>query len=90
MNLEIGVGSSSQADVYAAGQEAAEQVVSHLAGRRPDLVLVFSSIRFADPRMLKAVRSMTQRRTSHRLHGCGRYRDLRSQETFRYRDWTGR
>ena len=59
MSLEMGIGVSSQADVSAAGQEAAEQVMSHLAHRRPDLVLVFSSIRFADPRMLKAVRSVT-------------------------------
>ena len=59
MSLEIGIGVSSQADVSAAGQEAAEQVMSHLADRRPDLVFVFSSIRFADPRMLKAVRSVT-------------------------------
>ena len=59
MTLEMGIGVSAQADVFAAGQEAAEQVVSHLAGRLPDLVLVFSSIRFADPRMLKAVRSVT-------------------------------
>jgi hypothetical protein len=59
MSLDMGIGVSSQADVYAAGQEAAEQVVSHLANRQPDLVMVFSSIRFADPRMLKAVRSVT-------------------------------
>jgi len=67
MTLEIGIGVSSQADVFAAGQEAAEQVISHLAGRQPDLVLVFSSIRFADPRMLKAVRSLTG---SAPLVGC--------------------
>ncbi len=59
MSIEMGIGVSSQADVFAAGQEAALQVVSHLAGRKPDMVLVFSSIRFADPRMLKAVRSVT-------------------------------
>jgi len=59
MTLEMGIGSSSQADVSAAGQEAAEQVVSHLANQLPDLVFVFSSIRFADPRLLKAVRSVT-------------------------------
>jgi hypothetical protein len=59
MSLEMGVGFSSQADVFAAGQEAAQQVVAHLAGRQPDLVFAFSSIRFADPRMLKAVRSIT-------------------------------
>jgi hypothetical protein len=59
MTVEIGVGSSAHADVSAAGEEAAEQVISHLAGRRPDLVLVFSSIRFADPRLLRAIRTMT-------------------------------
>lgn len=59
MSLEMGIGVSSQADVFAAGEEAALQMVSHLAGCKPDLVLVFSSIRFADPRMLKAVRSIT-------------------------------
>jgi hypothetical protein len=58
VSLEFGIGFSSQADVFAAGEEAAQQVVSHLAGRKPDLALVFSSIRFADPRMLKAVRSV--------------------------------
>jgi len=59
MSLEMGIGVSSQADVFAAGQEAAEQVVSHLANRQPDFLMVFSSIRFADPRMLKAIRGVT-------------------------------
>jgi len=55
----MGVGVSSDAEVSIAGQEAAEQVLAHLAGRKPDLVLVFSSIRFADPRMLRAIRAVT-------------------------------
>ena len=59
MTILMGIGVSSQADVAAAGQEAAGQVISHLANRKPDLVMVFSSIRFADPRMLKAVRRIT-------------------------------
>ena len=59
MSLEMGIGFSSQADVSAAGQDAAQQVVSHLAGRKPDVVLVFSSTRFASPRMLKAIRTVT-------------------------------
>ncbi len=67
MTLEMGIGSSSQADVFAAGEEAAHQAVAHLAGRRPDLTLVFSSIRFADPRMLRAVRSVT---SAAPLIGC--------------------
>src|SRR5437773_12237324 len=59
MSVKMGVGASSQADVVAAGHEAAGEVISHLGGRRPDLVFVFCSIRFANPRMLKAVRSVT-------------------------------
>ena len=59
MSVKMGVGVSSQADVVAAGHEAAGEVISHLGGRRPDLVFVFCSIRFANPRMLKAVRSVT-------------------------------
>jgi len=59
MSIEMGIGFSFQADVFAAGHEAAQQAISNLAGRRPDVVLVFSSIRFADPRMLKAVRLAT-------------------------------
>lgn len=59
MSIEFGIGVSAQADVWAAGQEAAEQAVSHLANRRPDMTLVFSSIRFADPRLLKGIRSVT-------------------------------
>jgi hypothetical protein len=59
MGIEMGVGCSSHADVFAAGQEAAAQAVSNLARQQPDLVLVFCSMRFADPRMLRAVRSAT-------------------------------
>ncbi len=58
MSVVMGVGASSEADIFAAGQEAAREVVAHLGGRAPDLTIVFSSIRFADPRMLKAVRSV--------------------------------
>ncbi len=58
MSVELGIGVSTLGDVYEAGKQAAEQVVSHLAGRRPHLTLVFSSIRFADPRLLKGIRSV--------------------------------
>ncbi len=58
MSLKLGVGVSSEANVYAAGQEAARQVMSHLSGQAPDLLLVFSAVRFADPRLLKGVRSV--------------------------------
>lgn len=59
MSITLGVGSSSQADVFTAGQDAAREAVAHLGGEVPDFTFVFSSIRFADPRMLKAVRSVT-------------------------------
>ena len=67
MTIEMGIGVSALADVFAAGQEAASQVVIQLGNRQPDLILVFSSIRFADPKMLKAVRSVTG---SAPLVGC--------------------
>src|SRR6185437_14120094 len=67
MSVEIGVGSSSQADVWTAGRQAAEQAVEHLGGRRPDLTLVFSSARFADARLLAGVRAVTSRAP---LVGC--------------------
>jgi hypothetical protein len=59
MSLELGIGVSAHADVLVAGQEAAKQMVEHLGSERPGLVLVFSSIRFADARVLKGVRSVT-------------------------------
>jgi hypothetical protein len=58
MSITVGVGSSMQADVSAAGQEAAHEMLSHMSGESPDVLLVFSSIRFADPRMLKAIRAV--------------------------------
>ncbi|HVO32826.1 MAG TPA: FIST N-terminal domain-containing protein [Elusimicrobiota bacterium] len=59
MSIELGIGGSSQADVTAAGHEAAVMAMAGLPSSRPGLVLVFSSIRFADPRLLKAVRKAT-------------------------------
>ncbi|MFA5975586.1 MAG: FIST N-terminal domain-containing protein [Elusimicrobiota bacterium] len=58
MSIEFGVGISSLAEVFAAGQEAANQMVSQLGTQLPDLILVFSSIRFANPRLLKGIRSV--------------------------------
>jgi hypothetical protein len=65
--IHIGIGVSAQADVFIAGQEAARHMVAHLAGRRPDLTLVFSSVRFADPKLLKGIRSVTG---AGQLIGC--------------------
>src|SRR5438552_12903967 len=59
MSVLMGIGASSEANVYAAGQEAARQMVTHLGGR-PQLTLVFSSIRFADPKLLSGIRSVTE------------------------------
>lgn len=59
MPVDLGVGVSAQPDVYLAGQEAAREAVSHLGGAYPDLTLVFSSVRYADPRLLKGINSMT-------------------------------
>jgi hypothetical protein len=59
MSVLMGVGSSSQAHIHRAGQEAALQMLAHLGGR-PLLTLVFSSIRFADPQLLKSIRAVTE------------------------------
>lgn len=67
MPIEMGIGFSTHADVLSAGRQAAEQAVSNLAGKRPDLTLVFSSIRFADPRLLKGIRAVT---SNAPLIGC--------------------
>jgi hypothetical protein len=57
MPIEFGVGVSAQADVLIAGQEAGNQMNEQLGGRKPGLVLVFSSVRFADPRLLRGIRT---------------------------------
>jgi hypothetical protein len=59
MGLLFGSGVSAEADVFRAGQQAALNAIKSLKGDSPSLILVFSSIRFADPRMLKGVRSVT-------------------------------
>jgi hypothetical protein len=59
MTVLMGLGTSSEANVYCAGQEAARQMVAHLGGA-PQLTLVFSSIRFADPKLLSGIRQVTE------------------------------
>ncbi len=59
MSVLMGLGASSEANVYIAGQEAARQMLAHLGGS-PQLTLVFSSIRFADPKLLSGIRSVTE------------------------------
>lgn len=59
MPVHMGVGISAAAEVAQAGRDAAEQAIAQLAGRRPDLWLVFGAMRFADPRVLKAIRSLS-------------------------------
>jgi hypothetical protein len=59
MSVLMGTGTSSHANVYRAGQEAALQMLANLGGL-PQLTLVFSSTRFADPQLLAAIRSVTE------------------------------
>jgi hypothetical protein len=59
MTVLMGLGTSTDANVYLAGQEAARQMMAHLSGA-PQLTLVFSSIRFADPKLLAGIRSVTE------------------------------
>src|SRR6266480_3925554 len=59
MSVLLGIGISSEVDVYRAGQAAARQMQKHLGGQ-PQLTLVFSSVRFAHPKLLEGIRSVTE------------------------------
>ena len=55
----MAVGTSSSANVYLAGQEAAQLMAQQL-GAIPHLTLVFASLRFADARLLNGIMSVTE------------------------------
>ncbi len=65
--MDFGVGYSTQVNIPNAGQEAAKQAMMQMGSQKPDLTLVFADVRYADPRLLKGVRSMTE---SAPLIGC--------------------
>lgn len=58
MILEIGVGWSKNDDSFKAGREASEKAIFSLGDSSPDLVFVFSSIRYEHKKLLKGVRDV--------------------------------
>lgn len=58
MILEIGVGWSKNDDSFKAGREASEKAIFSLGNSSPDLVFVFSSIRYEHKKLLKGVRDV--------------------------------
>lgn len=55
----VGVGSSRQPDSFQAGSEAARRALESMGQSRPDLVLVFASVRFDQEILLKGIVSVT-------------------------------
>ncbi|PIQ82572.1 MAG: hypothetical protein COV76_02965 [Candidatus Omnitrophica bacterium CG11_big_fil_rev_8_21_14_0_20_64_10] len=56
----VGIGQSKRPDSLQAGKEAAGQALEKIGQQRPDLVLVFASVRFEQEALLKGVTSITQ------------------------------
>ncbi len=67
MELKVGVGSSFNNDSYKAGKEAVAKAISALGKSAPDMVLVFSSIRYDHKKLLKGIREETK---TSLLIGC--------------------
>ena len=88
MSIEMGIGFSAHADVLSAGKQAAEHALSHLAGKRPDLTLVFSSIRFAGSAAFERYSIRDVERTADWLHRRRRDYGLRIQKTECHRHWS--
>ena len=57
--LHAATGASECDDATEAGRTAAEQAVSGLDGRKPALVVVYPSVRYDLPELLRAIRSVT-------------------------------
>ncbi len=58
--MDFGVGYSTQMDITHAGQEAAHQAMTQIGRQKPDLTLVFADVHYADPRLLKGIRGVTE------------------------------
>jgi hypothetical protein len=57
--LVVGIGSSELADGRTAGAAAAREACAALGGRRPELVLVFASVRYDLPAALEGINEVT-------------------------------
>lgn len=59
MSIHAGVGSSKEQDSFQAGYEAATLAVKEAGGNLPNCVVVFASVRFDQPELLRGIRSVT-------------------------------
>src|SRR5262245_41479641 len=59
MAISVASGTSSDPDPFRAGQEAVRKAQEKGSVPKPNLTLVFSSVRYADEKLLKGIRSMT-------------------------------
>ena len=57
--LQVGIGASEHSDGHEAGAAAARTACAALAGRRPDLVLVFASVRYDLAAVLSGINGVT-------------------------------
>jgi hypothetical protein len=60
MGLEVGVGWSKNDDSFKAGKEACEKALKALGSTSPDLIFLFSSIRYEHKKLLKGVREVAK------------------------------
>lgn len=56
--MRAGIGTSNLDDASLAGRQAAERALGHISGRRPDLMIVYSSVRYDLPAMLAGIRDV--------------------------------
>lgn len=56
--IKAGVGTSSGDDPYAVGVNACQDAIEQLADKAPDLLIVFSSVKYDQDKMLNGVRSV--------------------------------
>jgi hypothetical protein len=59
MAMRVAVGISNDPDSFEAGKRAVEKALENNPISRADLIIVFSSIRYANPQLLKGIRSVT-------------------------------
>ena len=57
--MRVAVGISNDPDSFEAGKHAAEKALEKHPISRADLIVVFSSVRYANPQLLKGIRSVT-------------------------------
>jgi hypothetical protein len=59
MTIRVAVGASADPDPFRAGQEAVQKALEKDPISKPDLTIVFSSVRYANEQLLKGIHSIT-------------------------------